>query len=190
MRPGLPSACLLAAAFLLPAAREAAGQGQWIDLGAPNTVEVAFAFDPLTLVRIPPGAFGERARGTLAHVLIDAPSCNGPECVSGQGFLMTFNDGGCCGGGVLERPVVFQVHYFEAAVRIYGGREEDVVLAGYEPHRQEWVPLDQVAVDSERDVVSGLERSDIRRFVAAFAGPRTPVEPRTWGAVKALFRQR
>jgi hypothetical protein len=92
---------LLAAAI----ASDGARAGEWIDLGASEEITVELAWDPQTLVRIPPGAFGDLPAGTLAFISLDAPTCNSPNCVIGQGFLVTLDDRGCCGDGLLEdRP--------------------------------------------------------------------------------------
>jgi hypothetical protein len=161
--------------------------GEWIDLGASEEIEVSLPWDPLTLVRIPPGACGDLPQGTLALIELDAPTCNSPNCVSGQGFLVMLDDRGCCGEGFLERPVTFQVRYLEEAVRQFGADERDLYLAGYEPSRDEWVPLSGQLVDTERKIVQATESHDIRRFVAVFAPGQTG-ERGSWGEIKALFR--
>ena len=55
--------------FAMTGARPGTALADWIDLGATSVVEVPLAWDPLTLVRIPPGAFGVHSPGTLAAAL-------------------------------------------------------------------------------------------------------------------------
>jgi hypothetical protein len=155
-----------------------------IDLGAVDTVEVPFLLEPLTLIRIPPGAFGSYPPGTLAEIAIDAPICNGPNCINGQGLLVAF-DGRYPGD--LQLPVTIQIHYDEAAVRQFGVTEADLVLARFEERFQEWRPCSGQKIDPERNLITGTETQNIRVFVAVFAGSPQPVAPGTWGAVKALF---
>jgi hypothetical protein len=156
-----------------------------IDLGSPDTTEVHFLLDPLTLVRIPPGAFGARPPGTYAWLTLDAPTCEGPNCIGGQGMLVLFDPGF---SGELALPVTIQVRYDEEAVRRFGVEEEDLFFAWYNEGSRRWVPFSAWTIDTERNFVRASEDRDIRRFVAVFAFSPEPVAPATWGAVKGLFR--
>jgi hypothetical protein len=162
----------------------AAGQAtaEMIDLGSSETSEVHFLDDPDTLVRVPPGAFGVFPPGTYASLFLDAPTCNGPNCIGGRGMLVIF-DGRYT--GLLEKPVMMQVGYDEASVEIFGGTEEDLVLACF--NGRQWVPMEDQVIDTERNVAMAPETQDIRQFVAVFASTPAPVEPVTWGAIKGVF---
>jgi hypothetical protein len=174
-------------AGLLASGQEAAAQATQIDLGSSETIELPAFFDPLTLIRIPPGAFGSYPPGTLAWVFMDIPSCNGPNCLGGRALLVSFDDGGCCGYGVLQNPIEVQVSYNEADVELFGVEEDELVLAEYDEVHRQWVPLPDQTIDAEQNVVRAPETENIRIFVGVFAGAPTPVEPSTWGGVKALF---
>jgi hypothetical protein len=179
------AAAAVAAAVVAAALLPAAARADLIDLGATETIEVPFAIDPETLVRIPPGAFGKYPPGTLAEIAIDAPNCNGPNCINGQGILVAF-DGRYLGDLVL--PVTVQVHYAEEAVRQFGVAEADLVLARFEERVQEWRPYPAQTIDAERNLIAAPETRNIRLFVAVFAGAPQAVAPGSWGAIKALFR--
>lgn len=153
-----------------------------IDLGATETVEVNFLDDPRTLVRIPPGAFGEYPTGTFASIVLDAPLCNGPNCIGGRGMLVTFDMGF---SGFLEKPVIMQVGYDEESVGVFGVGEEDLVLAAF--NGRQWAPMEDQVIDTEQDVVWAAETHSIRQFIAIFAANPAPVEPATWGGIKAAF---
>jgi len=178
------AACLI---LLVTALAAVPAPAALIDLGATETLEVPFAVDPATLLRIPPGALGVHPPGTLAEIAIDAPSCNGPNCINGQGILVAF-DGRYSGN--LFLPVTVQVHYDEEAVRQFGATEADLVLARYVEAEQEWRPYAGQTIDTQRNLVLAPETGSIRIFVAVFAGVPQAVSPGTWGAVKALFRPR
>jgi hypothetical protein len=156
-----------------------------LDLGATETVVVPFTLDPATQLRIPPAAFGPYPPGTYAEIGIDAPSCNGPNCINGQGILVAF-DGRFTGDLVL--PIAVQVHYDEAAVRRFGAAEEDLTLARYVEAAQEWQPYAGQTIDTASNLVLAAETENIRIFIAVFAGAPQVVAPATWGAVKALFQ--
>ncbi len=184
-----PAAAVLVAAALSllaapPSPLVAAAAAELIDLGSPIPVEVHFLFDPLTLVRIPPGAFGSYPEGTLAEIQVDMPSCNGPNCISGQGLLVAF-DGRYSGD--LVSPVTMQIRYDEEAVRLFGVTEEDLVIARWDERFRDWRPYAGQEIDPERNLISAPETENIRAFVAVFAGNPAPVAPRSWGAIKALY---
>lgn len=168
-------------------APEISAQPRQIDLGSPETIEVTAPGDPLSLVRIPPGAFGKFPPGTWATIGMDIPSCNGPNCLSGRAYLVWFDDGGCCGGGALVGPVTVQIRYDEEEVRRFGVDETDVVLAEYDPDHRQWVPVSEQTIDVEQNIVFAPEADNIRIFVAAFASAPQPVAPATWGGIKAVF---
>jgi hypothetical protein len=175
------NAILLIALFsLLLAPGDAAAE--LIDLGSPETSEVTFLGDPGTFVRIPPGAFGEFPPGSLATIFLDAPTCNGPNCIGGRGVLVVFDDDYT---GILEKPVIMQVTYDEASVGVFGGTEEDLVLACF--NGRQWVPMEDQVIDTERNVAWAPETQNIRQFIAIFASNPAPVQPVTWGGIKAVF---
>ncbi len=179
---------LLAVLGALTYPSEARAQYRTIDLGSPDPIEVGVIGDPLSLIRIPPGAFGNHPPGTLATIGIDIPLCDGPGCLGGRAYLVSFNDGGCCGGGALVRPVTVELRYDEEEVQRFGIQEEDVVLARYDADHRQWTALANLKVDPERNVVSGVEGNNIRLFVGVFAFSPQPAAPASWGRIKALFR--
>jgi len=188
-RPPSVIAFLLAGllAGLSAAGREAAAQPVQIDLGSSEVIDVHFLGDPLTFVRIPPGAFGVYPPGTLAWIALDIPICNGPNCLGGRSYLVSFDDGGCCGGGALEDPVLIQIGYNEEEVRLLGVEEDELVLARYDRVTESWVALPDQTIDADQNVVRAPETEDIHIFVGVFASAPQPVEPTTWGGIKSLF---
>ena len=158
-----------------------------IDLGSKLPTEVHFLSDPWTYVRIPPGAFGAHPPGTLADLLVDMPSCDGPNCLSGQGLLVSF-DGRYSGDLVL--PVTFAMRYDEELVEAYGIEEEEILFCRYDVDHRAWLPMADQRVDVAEDVVFASESTNIRQFVAVFAVPPQAIEPGTWGGVKALYAPR
>jgi hypothetical protein len=179
---------VLAAAVFLSAAPAALAQFQEIDLGSPDPIDVLAYGDPLSLVHIPPGAFGDHPPGTIARIGIDIPICNGPNCLGGRALLVSYDDGGCCGSGALVLPVIVQVRYDEEEVRRFGIAEEDVVIAKYDADHRVWIPFSAQSVDVDQNVVRAAESQSIRLFVAAFAAAPQPVAPASWGRIKSLFR--
>ena len=160
------------------------GEAGVIDLGAEASQEVHFFSDPLTFVRIPPGAFGPYPPGTLAQLILDSPSCNGPYCVGGQALLVTFDERY---SGDLVLPVTFSMRYDEQAVAAFGVPETDVLFCRYDLNARAWLPVSGQANDPNANAVSAPEAQNIRQSFAVFASNPAPVAAGTWGAIKARF---
>ena len=176
------SRTLVTVLALLPIAAPAGAEV--IDLGSKVPAEVHFLNDPLTFVRVPPGAFGTYPPGTLADLTVDMPICNGPQCVSGNGLLVSF-DGRYSGDLVL--PVTLAMRYDQDLVEAYGIDEEAIHFCRYDAGQRAWLPMPDQQVDVDNDVVYASEPGNIRQFVAVFAFLPEPVAPGTWGGLKALF---
>ena len=155
-----------------------------IDLGSKVPIEVHFLQDPWTYVLVPPGAFGAYPPGTLADLLVDMPSCDGPNCLSGQGLLVSF-DGRYSGD--LALPVTFAMRYDQDLVEAYGIDEEEIRFCRYDIGTRAWLPMPDQRVDIDHDVVFASESTNIRQFVAVFATLPQAVGPGTWGGIKALY---
>jgi hypothetical protein len=178
----------MALAGLTTSGSNSAAQTFEIDLGSSEAIDVHFFLDPLTLVHIPPGAFGVHPPGTLARISLDIPNCDGPNCLGGRALLVSFDDGGCCGSGRLENPVWVQVSYNEEDARQFGVDEDDLVLARYDRVTDGWIPLSDQTIDPDLNAIRAPEAENIQNlFVGVFATAPQPVEPATWGGIKSLF---
>jgi hypothetical protein len=177
-RTALALLTLFVSASMGPAAADV------IDLGAQKPQAVHFFADPFTFVRIPPGAFGNFPPGTLAQLILDSPTCNGPYCVGGQALLVTF-DGRFPGDLVL--PATFSMRYDEQAVAAFGVPETDILLCRFDGSARAWLPIAGQVIDPDLNWIAAPETQNIRQAFAVFASNPAPVAPHTWGAIKALF---
>ncbi len=112
------------------------------------------------------------------------PTCDGPNCLSGQGLLVSFD--GRYSGDLLA-PVTLAMRYDQDLVEAYGIDEEEILFCRYDVGHRAWLPMPDQQVDVAEDVVFASESVNIRQFVAVFAVPPQAVGPGTWGGIKALY---
>ena len=181
----------------MPAIDRAAAQGRWIDIGANESHTIALEFDPHTRQVLPPFAFGPFPPRSYIYcellpwpcqLMPDPTACSANRFVAGYYSHAEFNSCPC--SGLLFEPVALELGYDPARVADLGGAEAALQLVHWDGSVQAWRPLSGVRVHPEENRVTGSFLGTLRQYYAILVGETAPVDPATWGRVKALWSAR
>jgi hypothetical protein len=177
-----------------PALDQVRAQGRWIDIGANESHTITLEADPRSRQVFPPYAFGPfPPRSYVYAELLPWPCALMPDkepCRAGRfvtGYYSYVEFGSCPCTGLLLEPVALDLGYDPARVEELGAQEVDLQLVRWDLDAQAWMPLDQVRVHPEENRVTGTFLGHARQYYAIHVGQTAPVDPATWGRVKALW---
>lgn len=191
------TACTLALACAITGTAGAQDTGKWFDIGISQEVTVP-SDDGLAWEYFPPYPFGETyPPGTLVYARMYPVACEVIpqlylECETRRfvnAYVGFFNDGGCGCGGYLFKPVTLRIPYDEAVVAGHGVPETQLGVIHYNWDALAWETVPAVRVLPEANAVEFEFAGWIlaEHYYVVVAGTPTPVEPATWGRIKALW---
>jgi hypothetical protein len=170
----------VSAVLLLSACAPASAQGLWFDIGSGGATRIHCEDDELSWIEFGPYPFGESwPRGTLVYAELERRTDDKLAVV----YSIKFNDGGCGCGRDLYKPVAYQFHYSESAVKWL---EASTTL--YKRNGELW-EKEAAILNTQTNVFSGSYWGFIVGVPTFGIGSSNAFEEQatSWGRVKAMY---